>query len=59
MTLTNDTYHIYYDGKVLFKNLDQEEFDVVWGRIYRSYHMDKIEYVKCDNDDLTGVEQSY
>ena len=27
------SYHIYFEDKCLFKNLDQEEFDVIWGRI--------------------------
>ena len=31
------TYHIYLEDKCLFKDLNQEEFDIIWGRIYRSY----------------------
>lgn len=44
------TYHIYYDGKVLFKDLDQEEFDVIWGRIYKSYHTDSLSYSVITGD---------
>ena len=29
------TYHIYLKDRCLFKNLDDEEFEVIWGRIYR------------------------
>ena len=25
-------YHIYLNDKCLFKNLNQEEFDVIWGK---------------------------
>ena len=25
------TYHIYLEGKVLFKDLNDDEFDVIWG----------------------------
>ena len=45
----NKTYHIYFEDKCLFKNLDQHEFDVIWGRIYRSYHTDSITY-ECLNN---------
>ena len=31
------TYHIYLNDRCLFKNLDADEFDVVWGRLYHSY----------------------
>ena len=31
------SYHIYLEDKCLFKNLNQEEFDVVWNKIYKSY----------------------
>ena len=26
------SYHIYFEDKCLFKNLNQEEFDLIWGR---------------------------
>ena len=26
------SYHIYLEDKCLFKNLNQEEFDVVWNK---------------------------
>lgn len=48
--MRNETYHIYYDGKVLFKDLDQEEFDVIWGRIYKSYHTDSLSYSSITGD---------
>ena len=31
---TSITYHIYLNDRCLFKNLNQEEFDIIWGRIY-------------------------
>ena len=48
--MRNETYHIYYDGKVLFKDLDQEEFDIIWGRIYKSYHTDSLSYSVITGD---------
>ena len=43
-------FHIYLNDKCLFKNLNQEEFDVIWGRIYRSYFRDELTYVECIDD---------
>ncbi len=47
---TMKTYHIYLEDKCLFKDLNQEEFDVIWGRIYRSYFKDDLTYTMCEGD---------
>ena len=31
------TYHVYLNDRWLFKNLDEREFKVIWGRLYHSY----------------------
>ncbi len=31
------TYHVYLNDRCLFKNLDESEFKVVWGRLFHSY----------------------
>ena len=33
----NDSYHIYFRGEILFKNLSKDEFEFVWGKLYTSY----------------------
>jgi len=33
----NDSYHIYFKGEILFKNLSKDEFEIVWGKLYTSY----------------------
>ena len=33
----NKTYHVYLNERCLFKNLDESEFEVIWGRLYHSY----------------------
>lgn len=38
------TYHIYLRGECLFKNLNQEEFNLIWGRIYQSYFKEELTY---------------
>ena len=27
-----NTYHIYFDGQCLFKNLTENEFDIIYGK---------------------------
>ena len=33
----NDSYHIYFKGEILFKNLSKDEFEFVWEKLYTSY----------------------
>ena len=53
------SYHIYYDDKCLFKNLTEEEFDLIWAKIYRSYHTDSLSFSSCIGDECKLEEQSY
>ena len=32
------TYHVYLNNQVLFKDLSDWEFEVIWGRLYHSYY---------------------
>ena len=41
-----DSYHIYFKGEILFKNLSKDEFEFVWGKLYTSY-------INALNDELT------
>ena len=41
-----------------FKNLSQEEFDVIWGRLYHSY-LDGLTYSEVDIDEATLIDSSY
>ena len=38
------TFHIYLNDRCLFKDLNEEEFDIIWGRLYRSYWNGDITY---------------
>ena len=31
------SYHIYFKGEILFKNLSKDEFEFVWDKLYTSY----------------------
>ena len=55
----DNTFHIYLREDCLFKDLNQEEFDVIWGRIYRSYHTDSLSFSVCVGDECIKEEQSY
>jgi len=35
--MMKDSYHIYFKGEILFKNLSKDEFEFVWGKLYTSY----------------------
>ena len=54
-----NTYHIYLRGEVLFKDLDQSEFDLIWGRLYHSY-WDDITFSRVkETKDSLNLEHSY
>jgi len=52
------TYHIYLNERCLFKNLNQQEFNVIWGRLYHSY-WDGLEYSEVDIDEKELADASY
>ena len=35
--MMNDSYHIYFKGEILFKNLSKDDFEFVWGKLYTFY----------------------
>jgi len=39
-------YHIYLNDKCLFKNLNEEEFDLIWNKLYTSYWKEEITYTE-------------
>ena len=53
-------YHIYLEDKCLFKNLNEEEFKVIWDKIYRSYFKEEITYAEVsENPTYQMQEHSY
>ena len=51
-------YHIYLEDKCLFKNLNQQEFNVIWGRIYKSYFKEDISYSEITENPIKEYEES-
>ena len=54
------TYHVYLNDKVLFKNLDESEFKVIWGRLYHSYYKEELTYTEISQKpNEQYIESSY
>ena len=60
--MTKKTYHIYLNDRCLFKNLNEEEFEVIWNKLYTSYWKEEITYTEVYDqsmEDSTIYEHSY
>ena len=54
------SYHIYLNEKCLFKNLNEEEFSMIWSKLYTSYWDDELTYTEITNEDESiAAESSY
>lgn len=56
------SYHIYLEEKCLFKNLNEEEFNMIWNKLYTSYWKEEITYTEIHDmsiEDSTIYESSY
>ena len=54
------SYHIYLNDKCLFKNLNEEEFHIIWSKLYTSYWDDELTYTEITNEDESiAAESSY
>jgi len=58
MAETN-TYHIYLKDRCLFKDLNDDEFKVIWNRLYHSYWDDITFSVVKETKDQLNLEPSY
>jgi len=56
----NNTYHIYLRDEVLFKDLDEREFEVIWGRLFHSYYREELTYTEISQKpNEKYIEASY
>ena len=56
------SYHIYFNDKCLFKNLNEEEFNLIWNKLYTSYWKEEITYTEVHEmsmENSTIYESSY
>ena len=52
------SYHIYLNDKGLFKNLNEEEFNAIWNKIYWSYWREELTYTEVSETPLPALEES-
>ncbi len=56
----SNTYHIYLRDEVLFKDLDEREFEVIWGRLFHSYYREELTYTEISQKpNEKYIEASY
>ena len=54
------TYHVYLNNEVLFKDLDEREFEVIWGRLFHSYYKEELTYAEIGEEpNEKYIEASY
>ena len=55
MTTNTETksFHIYIEDKCIFKNLNQSEFELIWSKLYTSYHTEDITSSEVTDTDIT------
>jgi len=52
----NKTYHIYLKEECLFKDLNESEFKIIWGRIYKSYFKEDLTYTEITENQIETKE---
>jgi len=52
------TYHVYLKDEVLFKDLDEREFKVIWGRLFHSYYKEELTYAEITDIPNQQYEES-
>ena len=52
------SYHIYLNEKCLFKNLNEEEFNIIWSKLFTSYWDDELTYTEITNEEELMIEES-
>jgi hypothetical protein len=52
------SYHIYLNDKCLFKNLNEEEFETIWNKIYWSYWREELTYTEVSENPTLSLEES-
>ena len=53
-----NTYHIYFDGQCLFKNLTESEFNIIWNKLYTSYWKEELTYKEVSENPTLALEES-
>ena len=52
------SYHIYLEDKCLFKNLNEQEFELIWDKIYYSYWKEDLTYSVIEDIKFPHMEEA-
>ena len=50
-------YHIYLEDKCLFKNVNEEEFEIIWNKLYTSYWKEELTYVEVSENPTYQMQE--
>ena len=60
MRQMNKTYHVYFEERLIFKALDEEEFKWIWEKLNKDYNRDELNYSEMvENPTDEVMEHSY
>ena len=46
------------EDKCLFKNVNEEEFNIIWNKLYTSYWKEELTYTEVSETPLPTLEES-
>ena len=52
------TYHIYWKDRPIFKNLEEDDFFMIWEKIMHLYN-DELSYVRLKGSETADLETSH
>jgi len=52
------SYHVYLKEEVLFKDLSEAEFEVIWRRLFHSYYKSELTYEEVTDIPNKHYEES-
>ena len=54
------TYQIYFGERLIFKGLDEEEFEWIWEKLNKDYNREELNYSEMvENPTEETIEHSY
>ena len=51
-------YHIYLEDKCLFKNVNEDEFNIIWNKLYTSYWKEELTYTEVSENPTSVFDLS-
>ena len=51
-------YHIYLEDMCLFKNVNEDEFNIIWNKLYTSDWKEELTYTEVSENPTSVFEES-